>query len=156
MTHKLELPAGGVAEMKDSNEITRGEKKKVENSRTRAASDAVKNFGDTTPEALAAMKSLGDADLQPYEGYQNLMITTCLVAWPHGKLPVDDADFDAMADEDYEALVNDAFESIFRRPLEFGPDGAADPKAPIASSNGSAPTSPTTDASSETTTPTQP
>lgn len=146
MTHKLDLPAGGVAEMKDAKEITRGEKRKVENAKTRAAISAVDNpmlaavGSEITPETVAKMKAMSDEQLAPFEDYQNLMVTTCLVSWSHGKLPVDQADMDDMPDEDYEALVAESHEIIFRKPLDFGPDGAADPKALTDSSNGSPPT----------------
>lgn len=159
MPHTLELPAGGSAEMKDSKEITRGEKKAAENARTRASAAAAEspllmNGGEITPELLAKLKEADDASLQPFEDYQNLMVRTCLVSWTHGKLPAEGPDFDAMSDEDYEKLVGDAYLVIFRKPLEFGPDGVVDPKAPTDNSPDSAPTSPSTDDQSETTTPT--
>lgn len=165
MTHKLELPEGSrlalpadfSADMKDSSEITRGEKKAVENANMRAAATANTNpliSGAAVAEDWEKLKTLPDADMQPFETYQNLMVKTCLVSWSRGALPVEPEDFDAMPAEVYEALVSEANSVIFGKPLDFGPDGAADPKAQGASSNGSQPTSQATDAPSETTTPT--
>lgn len=165
MTHKYELPEGSKlelpsdfwAEMKDGSEITRGERKAAENGRTRAAAVAAEVFaGDTSPEGLAALRGRSDEELWPFEEYQNLLLKTCLVSWSRGALPADPADFNAMPDDVYEALVIEARLTIFKDPLEFGPDGAADPKAPTASSDGSGPPSGDTPDLSVTTTPTQP
>jgi hypothetical protein len=159
MTHKLELPDGGWAEMKDSSEITRGEQRAAENSRVRAAAAAATNplvTGETTPEAYETLKQLGDDDLQPFESFQNLMAKTCLVSWSRGALPVEPADFDAMPAEMYEAVVLESQGIIFKPAPEFGPDGVADPKAATASSNGSQPTSTELVDSLATTTPTLP
>jgi len=167
MAHKLELPEGSKlelpadfwAEIKDASEITRGEQKAAENANMRAAAAANANplvTGAAAAEDWEKLKTLPDEQMQPFEDYQNLMVKTCLLSWSRGQLPTEPADFDAMPKDVYAALVYEANAVIFGKPLDFGPDGAGDPKAPAASSNGSAPTSLATDAPSEMTTPTQP
>ena len=85
-------------------------------------------FVETDPSTWGVYNRLADEDIESVNAYQSVLILNMLKSWSRGDLPTADNVQD-LPSALYQTLAAACAEE-FNRTLEFGPDGANDPKAP--------------------------
>jgi len=130
----VELPNGQSAIIKSRGDISERIARNVSRAFMNAASSAMKlnelGFDETKPETWGVFAQLSDADKDNLDGYQAILIESMVQSWTLGDLPTQETALD-LPKATFDALALACSEE-FNKSDEFGPDGAIDPKAPIA------------------------
>jgi hypothetical protein len=130
----VELPNGQSAIIKSRADVSERLARAVSRAFMNAASSAMKlselGFDESKPETWGIFAQLSDADKDNLDGYQAILIESMVQSWTLGEAPTQDSALD-LPKAIFDALAL-ACSTEFNRSDDFSPDGATDPKAPIA------------------------
>lgn len=146
---EVELPDGSKATVRESFDLTRGERKGLRRKSMIAMAGATrlikKGFDETKPETWDVLSDVEPEDMSPFEQFEADMVMVGLVSWTRTDsngaavpIPATQEDWDNVRPVTiYDTLVK-ATEDI-TKVEDLSADGAVDPKAPTASSTDSLP-----------------
>lgn len=144
---QVPLPDGSTATVRESCDLTRGERKYLRTKAKIAMSLAAEltklGFDATDPSTWGVLSNLSPEGIAPFEWYEAELVLVGLVSWTHvdaeGKsvpIPQSQEDWDALRPVTiYDTLVSECHG--ITNTEDFSLDGVADPKAPTGDSTSS-------------------
>jgi hypothetical protein len=130
----VELPNGQSAIIKNRADVSERIARLISRAFMNAASSAMKlselGFDETKPETWTTYAQLSESDKDNLDLYQSILIESMVQSWTLGDLPTQDSALD-LPKATFDALAL-ACSNEFNDITDFSPDGAINPKAPIA------------------------